>query len=281
MPIRFTLPGKVYLVGAGPGSAKLLTLRAIEVLRAADLVLHDDLVSDDVLAAIPAHISVHNVGKRCGIKKNSQEEINRRMIAAARVGQTVVRLKGGDPLVFGRTQEEIVALRKAKIDFEIVPGITAATAAAASAQIPLTERKGASKLIFISNHCCAGKDSLQITSALAEDATLVFYMPGQEYKALQTQLSQAGLSDDLPCLLVSHVARFEQKLIRTTLGNLSLLPSLPAPNLLLIGSTIADARADEAISFGNVMHGADKTRIEEITLDLPDIREPISDNLIL
>ena len=281
MPIRFTLPGKVYLVGAGPGSAKLLTLRAIEVLRAADLVLHDDLVSDDVLAAIPSHISVHSVGKRCGIKKNSQEEINRRMIASARVGQTVVRLKGGDPLVFGRTQEEIAALREAKIDFEIVPGITAATAAAASAQIPLTERNGASKLIFISNHCCAGKDSFQITSALAEDATLVFYMPGKEYQVLQTQLSQAGLTDELPCLLVSQAARSEQKLIRTTLGNLSLLPSLPAPNLLLIGSTIADARADEAISFGNAMHGADKTRIEEITLDLPDIRESVSDNLIL
>jgi len=273
MAIRFTLPGKVYLVGAGPGSAKLLTLRAIEALRAAHLVLHDDLVSGDVLAAIPAHISVHNVGKRCGLKKNSQEEINRRMIAAARVGQTVVRLKGGDPLVFGRTQEEIAALREAKIDFEIVPGITAATAAAASAQIPLTERKGASKLIFISNHCCAGKDNFQITSALAEDATLVFYMPGKEYEVLQTQLSQAGLSADLPCLLVSQVARSEQKLIRTTLGSLSLLPSLQTPNLLLIGSTLADARADETISFGNATREAGQKHIEEITLDLQEIRD--------
>ena len=137
---QFTLPGKVYLVGAGPGSAGLLTLRALEVLKMADVVLHDDLVSDDVLALIPAQISVHSVGKRCGMKRHSQEEINRRMIAAARSGQAVVRLKGGDPLVFGRTQEEIAALRDANIAFEIVPGITAATAAAASAQIPLTER---------------------------------------------------------------------------------------------------------------------------------------------
>jgi uroporphyrin-III C-methyltransferase len=280
MGAHFTLPGKVYLVGAGPGSAKLLTLQAMEVLRAADLVLHDDLVSEDVLAAIPAHISVHSVGKRCGIKKNSQEEINRRMIAAARAGQTVVRLKGGDPLIFGRTQEEIAALREANVDFQIIPGVTAATAAAASAQIPLTERNGASKLIFVSNHCCTGKNDLQITRAITEDATLVFYMPGKEFEALQRQLFDAGLGEDLPCLLVSQVARSEQKLIRTTLGNLSLLPCLPAPNLLLIGSTVAEARAEEAVTNSNTALGTDQKLIAEITLDLPEIRETINDKLI-
>src|SRR5215475_553906 len=133
MTAPYTLPGKVYLTGAGPGSSKLLTLRALEVLRTADVVFHDDLVSEEVLAVIPSHIAVHSVGKRCALKKTSQEEIQRRIIAAARSGQSVVRLKGGDPLVFGRAHEEITALREAGIDFEIVPGITAAAAAAAAA----------------------------------------------------------------------------------------------------------------------------------------------------
>ncbi len=275
MAMHFALPGRVYLVGAGPGSAKLLTLRALEVLRMADIVLHDDLVSDDVLAAIPAHISIHNVGKRCGAKRNSQEEINLRMIAAAQSGQTVVRLKGGDPLIFGRTQEEITALREAQIDFEVVPGITAAAAAAASAQIPLTERLGASKLVFISNHCCAGKVGLRITRALADDATLVFYMPGKEFESLQKQLSEAGLSSDAPCLLVSQVARPEQRLIRATLGSLPLLPVLQAPNLLLIGSTVAGARADESISLADIAGTAGQKHMQEITLELKSLPDPV------
>jgi len=270
----FTLPGKVYLVGAGPGSAKLLTLRALEILRAAELVLHDDLVSDEVLAAVPAHVAVQSVGKRYGAKKNSQEEIHSRMIAAARSGWTVVRLKGGDPLVFARTQEEIIALREAHIEFEIVPGITAATAAAASAQIPLTERKGASKLVFISNQCCAGKNCLQITRALAEDATLVFYMPGKELEALQKQLSEVGLSPDLPCLLVSQVTRPQQKIIRTTLGGLTQLPALAAPNLILVGPTVEEARADESLCAAPLL----TTQIESTQkrlLDLQDLSDAV------
>src|SRR5215813_13596815 len=98
MATHCKLPGRVYLVGAGPGSSKLLTLRAVEVLRSADVVFHDDLVSDDVFTMIPARVAIYNVGKRCGFKKTSQDEINRRIIAAAQSGETVVRLKGGDPL---------------------------------------------------------------------------------------------------------------------------------------------------------------------------------------
>src|SRR5215470_5210809 len=139
MGSQFSLPGKVYLTGAGPGSSSLLTVRALEVLRSADIVFHDDLVSEEVLSVIPPHVSVHSVGKRCGLGKVSQEQIHDLMIAEARKGRIVVRLKGGDPLVFGRTQEEIFALRNAGVAFEIIPGITAATAAAAAAQIPLTE----------------------------------------------------------------------------------------------------------------------------------------------
>src|SRR5271157_4516504 len=131
------IPGKVYLMGAGPGNPELLTVKAARLLRSADAVLHDDLVSREILALAPARARVHNVGKRCGTKRATQEEINALLIAYARDGLTVVRLKGGDPLIFGRAREEMDALREAGIEFEIVPGVTAALSAAAVAQIPL------------------------------------------------------------------------------------------------------------------------------------------------
>lgn len=244
MQIRYNLPGKVYLTGGGPGSAKLLTLRALELLRRADLVLHDDLVSDDVLAQIPAHVAVHNVGKRCGSKKTTQEEILRRMIAGARAGSTVVRLKGGDPLIFARTQEEIVALRQAGIEFEIVPGITAATAAAAAAQIPLTDRKKAGKLVFVSNHRCTARGKTDWDRNVTADATLVFYMPGGDFETLTSQLAQAGVGEETACLLVSRATRPGQKVILTTLRGLSSTSFVEAPSLLIVGSVVSQARAD-------------------------------------
>ena len=243
--MRYALPGKVYLVGAGPGSAKLLTLRALEALQEADLVLHDDLVSDDVLARIPGHTAVLSVGKRCAQKKTSQEEIHRRMIGAARNGKTVVRLKGGDPLIFGRTQDEIRALRQAGIPFEIIPGITAAAAAAAEAQIPLTERSSAEKLVFVSNHPSKEKVRRGWHASVTQDATLVFYMPGSDFTALTAELAASGLGERTPCLLVSNTTRPDEKMIRTTLGELGSAPALAAPSLLIVGSAVADARADD------------------------------------
>ncbi|MGB7844701.1 MAG: SAM-dependent methyltransferase [Candidatus Acidiferrum sp.] len=125
MAHRYTLPGKVYLTGAGPGSAKLLTLQAVELLQRADLVLHDDLISEDVLTLIPAHVAVQNVGKRRGVEKPSQESIQQRIITAARNGQTVVHLKGGDPSDFAPTQEEVAALLEAGVEFEIIGAVAA------------------------------------------------------------------------------------------------------------------------------------------------------------
>ena len=243
--IPFLLPGRVYLVGAGPGSAKLLTLRALEVLRTADVVFHDDLVSSDVIDVIPARTAVHNVGKRCGFKKTTQDEIHRRMISAARSGQTVVRLKGGDPLIFGRSGEEIRALREAGIGFEIVPGVTAATAAAAVAEIALTDRQHSSKLIFASNHRCAEREPSSWSESLASDATLVFYMPGKDFAPLCSELATGGLDEDTPCLLVSQAARPEQAMLRTSLRKLAALPSLPAPAILIIGAAVAEANAPQ------------------------------------
>ena len=150
------LPGTVYLTGAGPGSARLLTVRAVEVLKSADVVFHDDLVTDEILSLIPPHVRLHNVGKRCGPKMISQQEIQEKIVRAARSGQTVVRLKGGDPLVFGRAQEEIGALREHGIPFEIVPGVTAACAAAAVAQISLTGRRPRLYRDVLGCSTCAG-----------------------------------------------------------------------------------------------------------------------------
>ncbi len=242
--MRYSLPGKVYLAGAGPGSAKLLTLRALEVLREADLVLHDDLVSADVLACVPARTAVQSVGKRCGQKKTTQDEINRRMLRAARNGQIVVRLKGGDPLIFGRTHEEIIALREAGIDFEIIPGITAAAAAAAEAQIPLTERSAASKLVLVSNHPSTDKMQRDWHTSVTRDATMVFYMPGSDFTSLIAELAASGLGERTPCLLVSNAARPEHKMVRTTLGALESAPVATAPSLLIVGSAVAGARGE-------------------------------------
>lgn len=273
MAQRYSLPGRVHLTGAGPGSAKLLTLRALELLREADVVLHDDLVSAEVLAMIPARAAVHNVGKRCGVKKTTQEEINRRMIAAARSGQTVVRLKGGDPLIFGRTQEEISALREAGVEFEIVPGITAAAAAAAAAQIPLTDRQSASKVVFVSNHPSPEKGSRDWHRSIATDTTLVFYMPGRDLGTLTKELADSGLGEDTPCLVVSQATQTGQKLIRATVRGLTALPRLPAPSLLIVGTAVAEARADEWFFAGSGEDTEKSGEFEEITLDLAEPNE--------
>src|SRR5450432_3277176 len=138
---RGSMKAKVYLVGAGPGDPELLTLKALRLLRTAEAVLHDDLVAPEILNLISPAAQVHNVGKRCGKKKILQGEINHLMVALAASGLRVVRLKGGDPLIFGRAGEEIEALRAGNISYEIVPGVTSAMGAAAAVQIPLTHRR--------------------------------------------------------------------------------------------------------------------------------------------
>ena len=173
--------GVVYLVGAGPGDPELLTVRALRLLESADVVLHDDLVPEEVLALVHRHALVTSVGKRCGRPRITQAGIHALMIESARAGQSVVRLKRGDPLVFGRAGEEIAALRAAGVRFEVVPGVTAALAAGAALRLPLTDRKSASKLIFCTGHHADGKDAAPIWSGpLPEDATLVVYMPGRD-----------------------------------------------------------------------------------------------------
>jgi uroporphyrin-III C-methyltransferase len=150
------IKGRVYLVGAGPGDPELLTLRALRLLETADVIFHDDLVPDEVLELVHRHALITSVGKRCGRPRITQAEIHTLLIDSARAGQSVVRLKSGDPLVFGRAGEEIAALRAANVPFEVVPGVTAAFAAGAALALPLTDRKSASKLILCTGQLPSG-----------------------------------------------------------------------------------------------------------------------------
>jgi uroporphyrin-III C-methyltransferase len=230
--------GKVYLVGAGPGDPELLTLKALRVLRTADAVLHDDLVSPEILQLIPAATQVHNVGKRCGKKNIVQEEINFLMVALADSGMNVVRLKSGDPMIFGRAGEEIEALRRADIPHEVVPGVTSALGAAAAAQIPLTHRRASSALVFITAHQAQGSETTDWNKLAGSGATLVIYMPGQNYAEIAATLKAAGLAAETPCAVISRATTPQQSVHRSTIAELPRSPQLPAPTLLVVGEVV-------------------------------------------
>lgn len=242
--VSTALPGTVYLVGAGPGDPELLTLKAAHLLASADLVLHDDLVPQAVLAHAEQALVI-NVGKRCGRKNLSQEQIDTMMVDHARRGLSVVRLKSGDPLVFGRAGEEMDALRAASIPFEVVPGITAAFAAAAAIQRPLTDRRSASSISFASGHHAPGST---LEPASLAGATRVIYMPGRDPSTTASQLRQEGLPADLPCVIVSRAAQPDQQIVRTTLAQLDRIPQVPAPSILLAGEALRESQPDEVLS---------------------------------
>jgi len=235
--------GVVYLVGAGPGDPELLTLRALRLLQTADVVLPDDLVSDDVLALASPSALIVPVGKRCGQPRITQSGIHALMLEHAGAGRSVVRLKSGDPLVFGRASEEIAALTEARIPFEIVPGITAAFAVAAELKTPLTDRGSASKLVFATAHHAA--DKLELTpkweSAFPKDATLVVYMPGRRFRTLADELIASGIDAATPCVAVSKASTPEERVHRTTLAGLEDDAVGPAPVVMLIGYAIQPA----------------------------------------
>jgi uroporphyrin-III C-methyltransferase len=238
------MKGKVYLVGAGPGDPDLLTVKALGLLRAAEAVLYDDLIAPEILALIPATAQLHNVGKRAGTKNISQQEINFLMIALAESGVSVVRLKSGDPLIFGRAGEEIEALRSAGIQYEIVPGVTSAFGAAASAEIPLTHRHTSSALVFLTAHQAAESDPADWSKLAGSGATLVIYMPGQNYGELGAKLIAAGLTADTPCAIVSRATTCHEQTHRTRISDLRTAPHLPAPALLVVGEVVRSAGAD-------------------------------------
>jgi uroporphyrin-III C-methyltransferase len=232
------VPGKVYLVGAGPGDPELLTVKAVRSLAAAEIVLHDDLVPPAVLALANPRALTVNVGKRCGAKKITQAEINHLMIEKALQGISVVRLKSGDPLVFGRAAEEMDALREAGIPFEVVPGITSAFAAAASLQCSLTDRRASSSIVFSSGHHASGGPP-QVA-----EPTRIVYMPGRDFSGIAAEWTAAGLPANFPCVAISHAAQPDQQITATTLGALGSTDPGPAPVLLLAGWVFLDIRVD-------------------------------------
>jgi uroporphyrin-III C-methyltransferase/precorrin-2 dehydrogenase/sirohydrochlorin ferrochelatase len=239
--------GKVYLVGAGPGDPDLLTMKAYSLLRSADVILHDELVSAELLELARPDATLINVGKRHGQKHIAQEQIHSLLVHFGSQKLNVVRLKGGDPVIFGRAGEEMGVLEAAGIDFEIVPGITAASAAAAAMQVSLTDRRHASTVIFSTPHRCAGKVNSDWLQTAPREATLAIYMPGSDYQALTGDLEKAGFAADTPCLVVSGAATRSQQARRTTLSHLATMASLPAPALLLVGEALArDGRRADA-----------------------------------
>ena len=232
------MKGKVYLVGAGPGDPELLTVKAVRALQTAEAVLHDDLVSPEILKLIPPAAQVQNVGKRCGKKNVIQEEINFLMIALADSGLRVVRLKSGDPMIFGRAGEEIEALRRAGVCCEVVPGVTSALGAAAAAQIPLTHRRASSALVFITAHQASGKEAADWGKLAGSGATLVIYMPGRNYSAVGAKLEAAGLAGETPCAVISRATASYQRTHPTTIGELAAAPQLSPPTLLVVGEVV-------------------------------------------
>jgi uroporphyrin-III C-methyltransferase len=248
------MTGKVYLIGAGPGDPELLTLKAARLLAGADVVLHDALVSREVLATISPAAELINVGKRAGQKLLTQDEINALLVSFGRTRPIVVRLKGGDPMIFGRAGEEIEALRAAGIEYEIVPGISAALGAAAAAGISLTDRRVASQILLTT--FSRGTDgSVMDWGCVTSTTTLVLYMPGADYADVSQRLLDGGLPADLPCVIVSQATGSQQQVRWSSVGRLASEERLPAPALLIVGRVASREVAELSAEFWSTNRG--------------------------
>ena len=239
--------GKVYLVGAGPGDPELLTLKAVRAMRAADVLLVDDLVSDEVLAYANAAARIVYVGKRGGCKSTPQAFIERLMINEARQGRTVVRLKGGDPFVFGRGGEECESLHAAGIECVIVNGITAGLAAPTALGIPLTHRDICHGAIFVTGH--AGDEAATAPNWQALVATglpLVIYMGVSRCESIQQELCDAGMRSTMPIAVIQNATRSDQRAIVTSLQTLVadiLNSGIGSPAIMIVGETVRYANS--------------------------------------
>ncbi|WHZ10846.1 MAG: Uroporphyrinogen-III methyltransferase [Burkholderiaceae bacterium] len=243
-PKQAAAAGRVTLVGAGPGDPELLTLKAVRAIAAATVLLVDDLVSDEVLAHARPGARIIQVGKRGGCRSTPQAFIERLMILAAREGETVVRLKGGDPFIFGRGGEEVERLRAAGVEVSVVNGITAGLAAVTALGVPLTHREHAHGVLFVTGHAQhdgAAIDWRQL-AATARDArlTLVIYMGMRGAARLQRELLQ-GLPADTPAAVIQHASLARQRHALTTLGELQRTierEHLASPSVIVIGDVL-------------------------------------------
>lgn len=239
--------GKVYLVGAGPGAADLLTLRAARLLGRADVVFHDALVDEEVLAMAPQARRVA-VGKRCGKLSTAQQFINRQLVDAARRHECVVRLKGGDPMLFGRAQEEIAALAQAGVEVEAVPGISAAFGASAALGLSLTRRGLSRSVVFLTPAVGLGERAHTWADAARGADTVVLYMASRQAEAISEGLLAAGMPPGHPAVLVENASLPTQRVLPTTLGR---LPEAAqelggGPALIMVGEIYAELVRDAA-----------------------------------
>jgi uroporphyrin-III C-methyltransferase len=235
--------GWVYLVGAGPGAADLITVRGLRILRSADVVLHDALVTADLLREARPDAEIISAGKRgyC-IGSTRQEAIHEALIRLARAGRSVCRLKGGDPYVFGRGGEEAEALAQAGIPFEVIPGITAATGACAAAQIPLTHRAVGPAVVFATGHHDPdGPDCKLDWEALARLGNVVFYMASRYRAAIARRLMEHGLSPTTAAAIIEKATTAEQRLAVATLADIACdltLPHETGPSVFIVGECV-------------------------------------------
>jgi uroporphyrin-III C-methyltransferase len=240
--------GAVWLVGAGPGDPELLTIKALKALQRADVVVHDGLVSDEILDLSPASARRISVAKRKSRHSYSQDEINRMLVAFALEGLNVVRLKGGDPFIFGRGGEELEAARAAGVDCHIIPGVTAALAAGASAGAPLTHRGSAQAVTFVTGHAANGREpDLDWASLARANHTVVIYMGLLQAAPIAGRLMEAGRAGATPALIVENASRADERRVVTTLSGLAeAAAALSGPALLIVGEAMALAQAGEA-----------------------------------
>jgi len=274
VPVRAA--GSVVLVGAGPGDPGLLTLRALRALNEADVILHDRLVSAEVLDLARRDADRIEVAKQAGHHHTTQDGIHALLLEHARAGKRVVRLKGGDPFVFGRGGEELEFLRDHGIPYEVVPGITAAVACAAYAGIPLTHRDYAQSVRFVTAHCRASMDTLDWPALAQERQTLAVYMGVGELATLQSRLIEHGRAASTPFALVENGSRAEQRVITGTLAQLAeraTFHAVRSPALLVLGEVAA--LAESLAWFGQAPLGAAMAplrRTPSKALSLPDQR---------
>jgi uroporphyrin-III C-methyltransferase len=239
------MAGKVFLIGAGPGDADLITLKAVKALQVADVILIDDLVNRELLQHA-SKARVVEVGKRGGCKSTPQHFINRMMIALASQGQTVVRLKGGDPFLFGRGGEEMQALQQAGICVEIIPGITSGIAAPASIGIPVTHREFTHGVTFVTGHTQNGEKP-DWQALVAGGTTLVIYMGMKYLSAIVTDLLEAGMASDLPAAAIQQGTTQYQRQVLSTLAALPAAvkqEGLESPAIIVLGEVVRLARQE-------------------------------------
>ena len=241
--------GKVWLVGAGPGDPELLTLKAARIIATADVILVDDLVSDGVLLHARPGARIVPVGKRGGCPSTPQEFIERLMIAEARAGHAVVRLKGGDPVIFGRSAEEVAALRAANIECEVVNGITAGIAAATALGVPLTHRALCHGVIFVTAHAHAAEGP-DWKALVATRMPLVIYMGVARCEELQSELLAAGLDAATPAAAVSNATRAQERSAITTVAELAQAvraAQIRSPAVIIVGEVARYALLGAAV----------------------------------